>query len=685
MFPIPVNRNHSIAVSSDYTYGTHPLPLLNIPDDTPTQQAEIVMPDMSVKQVTQFLFYCDSEKKSNIENAETLRNPGIDTRGCGSAENPWKDINFALSQVQCFANMVCDREFAFRIILTGIVNYAVGFSGMHHRGYGIVSVDCTEAVFDIEIKNEITDYTYFFRYLCGISFENIGDFSFKWEAGGVCNFTLISDCSSCAFIFKSISTAMKYLPGHYCEPSSLMVNACVNCRITCEKVDMSAEYVPFNSSTYHVFAYGNSFCQFTVANIEIKVVYAEKSASKEFIECFGFQDNYSCTFVDCTANTLVISNLTDRPDSDFQAYGCGWHGNTENEWIGSNIGYCRYYDSETQSYIFTANCTLNDNCTLPDDPAEPSSSVEPSSESSSSGDTSKGHVKETGYRRILDFKTTPNFSDYHGDEACKADYYYSRILVHDKYPYAFSTWHGKMATVQGEVFEEEDENGDPVYYCELPSGPYYNEETDKIEIYDPEKEETSEIKLDIKGLIAEIDTTLQGVIQGTIHHNTVSPDAVADFPSDGWTGYRWYRPYHENSWTSTLEKSGQALVYETESYPGYYSAWGGIPCGTSAEPVTGSITVNTSVFEWIPNDDYDGPAPKKLILIDEKGKRRKLDFGVEYCPTELDYVEHDWFRVVSCGSGNNEWAVPAGVVTDTGWEKKQKITRTTYTYDGVLF
>ena len=242
-----------------------------------------------------------------------------------------------------------------------------------------------------------------------------------------------------------------------------------------------------------------------------------------------------------------------------------------------------------------------------------------------------------------------------------------------------------MATIHGEVFEEEDENGDPVYYCELPSGPYYNEDTDKIEIFDPETEETSEIQLDIKGLIAEIGATLQGVIKGEIHSETASPEAVADFPSDGWTGYKWYRSYHANSWVSDLVESGQTLTYETNSHLGYYDTWGGIPCGTSAEPVTGSITVNTSVFEWVPNEDYDGPAPKKVILVDGNGNRHAFDFGVEYCPTGLDDVEHEWFKVVSCGGGNNEWAVPAGVVTDTGWENKNKTNRTNFTYDGVLF
>ena len=301
------------------------------------------------------------------------------------------------------------------------------------------------------------------------------------------------------------------------------------------------------------------------------------------------------------------------------------------------------------------------------------------------GDTSKGYVRETGYERTLDFQMIPNASDYHGDEECKADCYYCRILVHEKYPYAFSAWHEKMATVQGESWEEEDENGEPVYYCELPPGPYYNEDTDKIEIYDSETEETREIQIDVAKVIAEVEKSIKGIIDGKIHCETASPEAVAAFPSAGWTGYRWYKPYHENNWTSTLEKSGQIMTYETNSHLGYYDAWGGVPCGASAEPVTGSITVNTSVFEWVPNEDYEGPAPKKVLLIDEKGYRRAYDFGVEYCMTALDYVEHDWFKVVSCGSGKNEWAAPAGVVTDTGWEKKNKTNRVDYTYEGVLF
>lgn len=693
--PIVLMRNGAIYEPEGYLYYGGAIHAID--DSLSSKITSVIKPDNTVVDVPTFVFHCNSVPKTG----KLYINQEIDNSGSGSETDPWHDLNYALRYITCLIASTCSYDnYAFIIKLSGTVNYYIGSGLMAFNdasvfdGRGLVTIDCTDAVF------RYTALPVCIEILHGVNFLNMDIESSENVKNAASRYpVVIEELFNCRIQFKRIKLAFD---AEMITNSTSVVGIlnCYNSFFYGDELEVSlaGELQAGNISVAGVNHCSD--CYFSVKKTTLdcsKTVYMGTH-----ISAYGFDSTENCILQDCHVTFKGVAS---------HSVGCAFSGTVDTTWLGENIGFILTEDADGNR-VLLPNSLINANCE--DAPIEPSSSVppsssyqppsssyqppssgEPSSSSDetpssssvppSSGDTSKGYVRETGYQRILDFKTTPNFSDYYGDEACKADYYYSGVSVHEGYSYGFDKLFAKMATVHGEVFEEEDENGEPVYYCELPSGPYYNEETDKIEIYDPETDETREIQLDIKGLIAEIDTILQGVIQGTIHHNTVSPEAVAAFPSDGWTGYRWYRPYHENSWTSTLKKSGQELVYETNSYLGYYDAWGGIPCGSNAQPVDGSITINTSVFEWVPNDDYNGPAPKKVILVDENGNRRAFDFGVEYCPTGLDYAELDWFKVVSCGGGNNEWAVPAGVVTDTGWEKKNKTNRTNFTYDGVLF
>ena len=633
MFPIPLNANGSIAKKN--TYGTAPLPLLNIPAEIERSQVEHVMPDMTVRNVTEFIFYCNSQKKEDV-TPESIRNPEINENGCGTLENPWVDFNNALAKVQCLASMVCDSSYAFKIILSGEINYAVGSYGMQHKGYGLVTVDCTNAVWETEVEYDRNDYTYSFRYLCGITFENIGDFLFRWTAGATPNYTMISDCSLCKFSFKSITVDMLQLSGHYCEPQAIVVYNSKSCQIFCESAIINAEYCPWNSYTYHIFAYENSDCFFAVPKLDLTATYSEKTASRTYIEAFGYQNNIGCTFSACNAN-LTVRNNTSRPDTDFVVTGCGWYGNTDNVWLDENIGYCRYIENGSLQHV--TDCTLNENCKVPFD-----GSITPSSSSSSSdSDAPKGTVYAVKYTRKILFRLFG--TTYVETDGCKFDLYAIEIIYNWEierpdpgrwYPY------GKYDTVDG-YLEEDWENPEETY-CE-----YWGD----IDCSSPE------FATGAAKAVTEATADIVKFVNGELYDINKNYDyPISEF---GWNGFKNYYRAGSGAW-SALTKDGDEISFSTKTSASYYDAWGGNPCGGGDG--TGSVELESVVFLWYPENEDETREPKYVKFRTPDGKTIKVPFGEECCLQGVDDVDFEILKLTTCAK-NEEGDCPYVILNGT--------------------
>ena len=92
------------------------------------------------KEIQAYTVYCDSVAWD--ENPETM-----DTRGNGTQENPYRNVNYALAQLECYSgiNRACPRcEYYIRVVITGTVNYLIGKRDLDWPG---LILDCAGAEF----------------------------------------------------------------------------------------------------------------------------------------------------------------------------------------------------------------------------------------------------------------------------------------------------------------------------------------------------------------------------------------------------------------------------------------------------------------------------------------------------------------------------------------------------------
>lgn len=78
--------------------------------------------------VDTYTFYCDSVSCSPsdcVNGIETVEQyyAKIDKSGNGSKENPWKNLCYALEQLECIFNIACTAD--FKIVVKGIVDYPI--------------------------------------------------------------------------------------------------------------------------------------------------------------------------------------------------------------------------------------------------------------------------------------------------------------------------------------------------------------------------------------------------------------------------------------------------------------------------------------------------------------------------------------------------------------------------------
>lgn len=138
-YHIVMNRNGAIAIpyaSADYEQPPY-LPVPGNPEegeitvyDVETNDDEAVL---TSRQAPAFTYYCDLDADADWDNLPELsggasgRNECFANRnmsGDGSVENPWKNLTYALEEIQCLAKCLCCEKF-IRIVCSGEAHYSI--------------------------------------------------------------------------------------------------------------------------------------------------------------------------------------------------------------------------------------------------------------------------------------------------------------------------------------------------------------------------------------------------------------------------------------------------------------------------------------------------------------------------------------------------------------------------------
>ena len=679
IYPLALNNNNKLTSVGYWK----PLFLFNIPANTEHATVDWIFPDRTVKPMMQFTFYCDSIRKDSVVDLNTFNDPDVDSSGCGSREKPWRDLNYALECIQCFARTVCDGNFAFRLILTGEVNYAIGSANRHINGYGRVLVDCTDAIFalDVDIQAVASD-GYAFRFLCGISFSGIVEATYKVSAYGNIDFAVISDCNMCVFDIENLKVEIPVNETKY-PAAQTVVGAlrCSSCRIRCATAEFDTQHVVIGAGSWQVFGFNNNQCEFTDVDISMAVSAASNSrkVSQDLVACYGFYANTDCVFDGCTATSVAVSA---SPGIDnIAAYGCGWDENSGSIWIGRNIGFCRYYENgdttNESALVYVPECTLNSDCETPLTPPSSSSSEEPPP------DGFKGSVLCKIIPRAVTAETYP-YSYEVNQSTCLYTWYTLRLGfcnnitdlgASDRTRATVKSYGNPIMRFQGE--RGYDEDGNLADYCE-----------DMWEFYDCSYNDAhvSELPKVCRDASADIDR----LIDGTLGLPPVKEEPYT-FPTDGWLGYTQWSL--QRNWRGdseyTLRKSGDTLPVTTEYGTTWYDVWGDTPCG-SGMYVTTSLMLHCVVFFWIP-DNENGKKPTKVKLKSPDGTVKEYKFGVEYCLQGKDDIDINGLHYSVCEDvsmyDDCAQVVPnrvnsADPESDADFEKTVKVERK-YVYQGV--
>ena len=634
-----------------------PMPLLWMPDGIVQAPADVVMPDLSIETINQFTFYCNSYEKSN-HGIECLDEPNpntneycrvqMDARGDGTQENPWVDLNYALLRLCCIARTACSPCFNLKLVLSGNVNYMIGYIDQHLRGYGGILVDCSAAVFnpkfdDYDLFGEIGHWACFVG-LDGINFENVAI-----DANSHVNvdFSIFSRCRDCFVSFRSVKYHQHFIQDgkHYTWGHASLISHCHNCRFTGASLDMNMEYhTPLGPGDYAVGH--NTWCFFdTSTNIEISQK-KDLPASPFLGEVFGFLRNLCCTFSSCKAS-LSVSITKDQggdADRDDMVEGCGFYGNAGTTWIGENIGYCRKYDEENEKPNYTPNCTVNSNCDVfpaissgaslcpslnfPRSSHGPSISWESSSESSSSNSsssslssssTSSSSFGSGGSGSGSGGSGSGSGGDNDGDDTRGT----VRVLT---------TWrHFAFESITD--FDTEDSGVENrqlrLYVC-------YNKVS-------KQPQTTLGYANDIGAANADIVDYWNGKFVPVPSSDKFELGIIPENDDpDAFYGWReWYISEQREYFFHTKD---QQIDIATNFKLNWYSAWGDPAC---SYPVTAYFALQTIMFQWQPAVGEE-EIPDKVLITTPSLDKLWLDFDVEYFLMSQDLPDINNLLLASC-------------------------------------
>lgn len=118
--------------------------------------------EKNVRYVKAWVFYCDSIPWDGAEDT-------MDTSGDGSAENPWRNLQYAIDKLSCYIDFTCSN-YVFCLRISGVVNYI--FRCSPARNCLILDGQNLDGVFT-NPNNGVYNITLFNCYLCRCKFNYI--------------------------------------------------------------------------------------------------------------------------------------------------------------------------------------------------------------------------------------------------------------------------------------------------------------------------------------------------------------------------------------------------------------------------------------------------------------------------------------------------------------------------------
>jgi hypothetical protein len=227
--------------------------------------------------------------------------------------------------------------------------------------------------------------------------------------------------------------------------------------------------------------------------------------------------------------------------------------------------------------------------------------------------------------------------------------------------YESSRYYGKFANLEGH-----DEEG-----CVYDSDP--------LDCTSPEYQEA------LPSAMSAAGSDIRNFFEGGFEVQQPSGRPLVDGP---WTGFKNYiqREFFGGPTDVELTDIDDELAVYTKTSTDWYSSWGESPCTTGDGFCT--VVLTTVVFEWVPDTDYTGPAPRFVALeLDDPKQAHECYFGREYCLTGRMDINEGFYGLTTCQGDNVEvceYVILRGTVNGDGEFEKQEVrVDHTYKYKGV--
>ena len=314
----------------------------NIPDDYGKELVEV-----SQRTVKGYTYYCNLDADAdwddtpmwNSSSTTSEKKACLEARnmtGDGSRENPWKNLTYALEQLQCFVTAQCCHY--VRIVCTGTAHYTAclhsGYSNAHFRGNNIFILDGAK----IEVSRISNIDVYAFRSFSSSIFYNCfatGEANSSSEmvvafyecsssifyncfATGEANSSSIRcsvnsfySCRTNIFYHCTAKTATNTLADSYaygfygCGNDSIFYN-CSAMATTTLNIDPGPSESYINS-----YAYGFSFCDnssFYHCSSTATTTATTETGNKQYAYAYSFDACDNNTFYGCIAITVTTAH-----------------------------------------------------------------------------------------------------------------------------------------------------------------------------------------------------------------------------------------------------------------------------------------------------------------------------------------------------------------------------------------
>ena len=350
-----------------------PEDLNNIPED---YGKELVV--VSQRTAKAYTYYCDLDADAdwddtpmwNGSSTTSEKKACLEARnmtGDGSRENPWKNLTYALEQLQCFVETQCCRY--IRLVCTGTAHYtACAYSSVTYRntdfsGNGIFILDganmelsrdgsggnffsycfetCKNSIFyncTARWKNEASNASaypilYGFNECDNSTFYNC---TAEVECDLLKSVSCFEACENSIFYNCTAKATTKASSGHSIDANLYGFRSCDNSIFyNCTAEAATTEEINSNANVYGFYNCSNNILYNCTA---------KATAERRSRFAYGFYNCQNSTFYGCTAEAESNYDYGD----DTQAYAYGFHSCSNSTFYGCTaIAECSYINSHT--------------------------------------------------------------------------------------------------------------------------------------------------------------------------------------------------------------------------------------------------------------------------------------------------------------------------------------------------